>query len=205
MKKIMVSFLTLGFVMMMGMSESAHALITSKPAEVAAAKALFLKTCYKCHGKTAGGMDDTAPKLSSQNKYFVAQAIKDFQSGARYPKHKTVVAGLDSRARLAMGTYLEGLAGGGEDGTLPAVKNTHNIEKFFWHKCAMCHGQNVEGTDFGPRLREQWPFYLEQEIANFSKEDRPLRMMAGHLFDLDQDAGLRNDLISYLQAGLVRE
>ena len=200
MKTVTSKILSLAFaiVTFIGFSATANA---AKSADIARAKVLFIKTCSGCHGDNAEGMDGYAPKLSAQNSSVIIRAIKDFQQGKRFPEHKKEVAKMDRKLVKAMGEFLEG--DGGDVSPLPAFKSKSgkDIPKFYRRKCSICHGENAEGTAFGPRLREQWSFYIEQEIANFGKGSRPIRYMNGHLNDLDQDKVLLGDLIKYFQAG----
>ena len=46
-------------------------------------KAKAEQVCKTCHGMDGAGIDDTYPKLAGQYADYMAQALKDYRSGAR--------------------------------------------------------------------------------------------------------------------------
>jgi len=158
---------------------------------------LFKTVCASCHGENAEGIEGFSPALKYQNFHAITRAIRDFQLGNRYPKHGTYVASLDAKGAADMATYLSG--DGGSEEPLIKVSSKYNVAKFYTRKCSVCHGENAEGTYFGPRLREQNSAYFEAQIGKFTKGERPIRRMLEGMAQLEKNPAMVKELAVYLQ------
>ena len=165
----------------------------------AAAQKVFANVCSACHGDNAEGMEGYSPKLQGQVAAYVQKSIKDFKKGNRFPEHKEQVQDLDKKTIIGMGEFLEEKVT--VTNAIPTTADNKNIAKFYHQKCASCHGQNGEGTDFGSRLQGQYASYMEEELQNFADGKRPLRMMQSGMYNLNGDKKLMHDVSVYLSAG----
>jgi cytochrome c553 len=138
---------------------------------------VMFRQCALCHGQRGQGiLGGKYPRIAGLPEYYLMNALRDYQSGARGYDAMMVVGGL----RTASETDLMDLSGyisdldieldvpGPEEGSARAGR------KLYKYDCKSCHGRKAEGKSRkdSPPLKGQYHEYLLRQIILFKNDER---------------------------------
>ncbi len=146
------------------------------------------QTCAGCHGTSGASPGDTIPIIGGQSAEYLAEALRDYQSGDRgYYVMKIIAAGYDDDQIDAIATWLSEQdwvsSDTAYDAGLAAAGATIAQEV-----CDACHGRGGVGSDNGPRMAGQAAAYLANSGLAYKTGERnhPIASVAvGDIDDAD--------------------
>jgi cytochrome c553 len=143
-------------------------------------------TCMGCHGianyKNAYPKY-SVPKLAGQNAAYIAVALGEYRTGARWhPTMQGFASALSDQDRADLAAHFGGLAPAPE-GADPVGTPPPQAEP-----CAACHGRNGQGTlDEYPNIGGQHADYLAQALNDYRRGRRKNPIMQPFAQQLAQD------------------
>ena len=150
--------------------------VSKQPAAVA--------QCLACHGPVGISQNPDWPNLAGQRSAYLAQQLKDFQTGVRqHPMMAPVVAILKEPDIQAVSKYFAAQTGVAiaPQSVVPAVSQA----------CVACHATSNEGQDPAwPHLTGQKAPYLAAQLRAFrsgARKNALMEPMAKGLSDQDID------------------
>ncbi|MBK1620085.1 hypothetical protein CKO42_16885 [Lamprobacter modestohalophilus] len=138
---------------------------------------VMFRQCALCHGQRGQGiLGGKYPRLAGLPEYYLVNALRDYQTGARGYDAMLVVGGL----KTANDQDLMDLAGYISDIDIeldvpgPEEGSARSGRKLYKYDCKSCHGRKAEGKSRkdSPPLRGQYYEYLERQIALFKSGER---------------------------------
>jgi len=146
--------------------------------------------CSSCHGFNGRSISPTFPNLAGQQFEYIVEQLKAFRDHTRADPHAH--------------TYMWGMAARLSDGTIDGVANYFSGQepasatpgdpvlmaagkKIFQEgiadpkrtvpACESCHGDKGQGAGTIPRLADQHPGYVEEQLHNFADMARTNEIM----------------------------
>ncbi|NEX17539.1 MAG: hypothetical protein C1943_13165 [Halochromatium sp.] len=138
---------------------------------------VMFRQCALCHGQRGQGiLGGKYPRLAGLPEYYLMNALRDYQTGARGYDAMLVVGGLktaNDRDLMNLAGYISDLdieldVPGPEEGSARSGR------KLYKYDCKSCHGRKAEGKSRkdSPPLRGQYHEYLARQIALFKNGER---------------------------------
>lgn len=144
--------------------------------------------CVGCHGSEGVSGGPMWPNLAGQRAAYLEAQLKHFKSGQRQNGTMTGIAvGLaddDIKNLAAYFANLPAKSAGGNTALAQTGKDKATM-------CMGCHGSNLEGRGYVPKLAGQHPKYLAKQLNDFKTGDRMAGLMnavAKNLSDEDISA-----------------
>lgn len=144
--------------------------------DLAAGKVMF-RQCALCHGQHGQGiLGGKYPRLAGLPEYYLMNALRDYQTGARGYDAMLVVGGLktaDDKDLMDLAGYISDI-----DIELdvpgPEEASARSGRRLYKYDCKTCHGRKAEGKSRkdSPPLRGQYHEYLLRQIALFKSGER---------------------------------
>jgi cytochrome c553 len=158
-------------------------LLALSPAAMASdlerARKIVSSRCVLCHGMNGESSSEVFPRLAAQNANYVAEQLRDFQSGRRKSSTMTdMVAGLTEADMADLGAYF---AAKKAEPQPPSDPDLAAVGRYLFARgnsfsgvpaCARCHGANAHGTETLPRLAGQQASYVERQLRQFNRRER---------------------------------
>jgi len=142
------------------------------------------KLCMSCHGMTTSIANDF-PNLAGQNVEYIANQIKNFQSGERQdPTMSAVALAVDMELLAEVSAYYA---------KQTPDKNSFDAalaakgKKIFSSTCVACHGVEGLGDAQFARLATQKSIYLVKQLKAFRAGERKSSLMQGVASKLSDD------------------
>ncbi|MBK5931436.1 c-type cytochrome [Halochromatium salexigens] len=138
---------------------------------------VMFRQCALCHGQRGQGiLGGKYPRIAGLPEYYLMNALRDYQSGARGYDAMLVVGGLktyDDRDLMDLAGYISELdieldVPGPEDGSARSGRRLYKYD------CKTCHGRQAQGKSRkdSPPLRGQYHEYLMRQIVLFKNDER---------------------------------
>ena len=141
--------------------------------------------CAGCHGAKGIASNGTYPNLAGQHAMYITNQLNYFKSGVRVnPVMQGMASGLSEADINNLAAYFESLP---NTYVNTQVKVAPEVATKF-AMCAGCHGAKGEGRGGFPRLANQNPDYLVNQLHAFKKGSRkggPMGAMAANLSEED--------------------
>lgn len=142
-----------------------------------AAGEVMFRQCALCHGHYGQGiLGGKYPRIAGLPKYYLMNALRDYQTGKRGYDAMLVVGGLktaDDRDLMDLASYISDIeldldVPGPEEGSARSGRRLYRYD------CKTCHGREAEGQErkASPPLRGQYHEYLERQIELFKRKER---------------------------------
>lgn len=158
-----------------------------------------VQVCSSCHGMSGRSTNQTFPNLAGQQKDYLEAQLKAFRDRTRADPHaRTYMFGM--AAKLTDGT-IDGLAAYFArqrpaepvlDGDAAAIargaaifKNGITAENV--PPCFACHGDKAEGNGEVPRLADQHPRYILEQLRAFRQNARANDIMHANTQGMTDD------------------
>jgi cytochrome c553 len=144
--------------------------------------------CSSCHGFGGRSISPTFPNLAGQQFEYIVEQLQAFRDHTRADPHAH--------------TYMWGMAARLDDATIDGVGNyysaqppapatpsdpsliaagmvifTDGISDRGVPACMSCHGDKAQGAGIIPRLADQHPGYIEEQLINFASMARANEIM----------------------------
>jgi cytochrome c553 len=144
--------------------------------------------CTSCHGFGGRSISPTFPNLAGQQHDYIVAQLQAFRDHTRADPHAhTYMWGMAAHLSDAM---IEGLAKyfssqppaaatPGDPALIAAGKKifTDGISDRGVPACMSCHGDKAQGAGTIPRLADQHPGYIEEQLTNFASMARANEIM----------------------------
>lgn len=125
--------------------------------------------CQGCHGADGVSTYPVVPSLAGQNAVYIESQLNSFKLAAReHEVMKKIASGLSAEDMSNLALYFSSLpakAAGGE--AEYAAQGKPKVAM-----CMGCHGENLLGHGYSPRLAGQQPQYLVKQLQHFNKGTR---------------------------------
>ena len=143
------------------------------------------QTCAGCHGTDGASVGETIPIIGGQSAEFLAEALRDYQSGDRgYYVMKIIASGYDDDQIDSIAEWLSKQAwvpsSTAFDANLAAAGATV-AEEF----CDACHGAGGAGAEAAPRIAGQPAAYLINSSLAYKTGTRNHPVASAALGDID--------------------
>jgi cytochrome c553 len=161
--------------------------LVNSPLYAADAKAGEKKAeqCAGCHGTKGIASNGTYPNLAGQHAMYLSNQLSSFKSGARAnPVMQGMAAGLSEADIENLAAYFASLP---NTYVNTGVKVAPEVSAKY-AMCSGCHGAKGEGRGGFPRLANQNPDYLVNQLHAFKKGTRkggPMPAMVANLSETD--------------------
>ncbi len=152
-----------------------EALDDYKP-DLEAGETMF-RQCALCHGQRGQGiLGGKYPRLAGLPEYYLMNALRDYQTGARGYDAMIVVGGLktaDDKDLMDLAGYISDI-----DIELdvpePEEGSARSGRRLYKYDCKTCHGRKAQGKSRkdSPPLRGQYHEYLLGQIGMFKSGER---------------------------------
>ncbi len=138
---------------------------------------VMFRQCALCHGHHGQGiLGGKYPRLAGFPEYYLMNALRDYQNGARNYDAMIVVGGLktaDDKDLMNLAGYIAELDID-LDVPVPEEGSARSGRRLYKYDCKTCHGRKAEGKSRkdSPPLRGQYHEYLQRQIALFLSGER---------------------------------
>lgn len=138
---------------------------------------VMFRQCALCHGQRGQGiLGGKYPRIAGLPEYYLMNALRDYQSGARGYDAMLVVGGLktyDDRDLMDLAGYVSDLDID-LDVPEPEDGSARSGRRLYKYDCKTCHGRKAEGKSRkdSPPLRGQYHEYLMRQIVMFQNGER---------------------------------
>ena len=134
--------------------------------------------CGYCHEYDGNSRMAGFPSLAGQTRAYMHKQLRDFRSGKRQGTMQSIAEILSDKEIEAVAKYFSEQAG-----ALPPMENKVDMQlgkqiyfrgkqQPFVPACASCHGKQGKGMHVNPRLANQLPDYLHEQMHNFKQAQR---------------------------------
>lgn len=141
--------------------------------------------CVSCHMPTGMGLPNMAPMIAGMDEAYLSHQVDLFLNGKRVDPLMTPMAGLiaDPKTKAEAISYFSALAA-------PEIKNPEQrgdhviitdparklVYQGDWNRnipaCSTCHGSSGIGVEAFPRLANQHPDYIEEQLKAWKNKTR---------------------------------
>jgi len=141
--------------------------------------------CVSCHGQKGNSANAQWPNLAAQQSTYLVNQLNAFKAGDRVnPMMQAITASLNNDDINNLAAYFSSqkpVKAGGD----PALAKSGESKAAM---CLGCHGSTATGNGQFPRLAEQHPEYIEQQLKAFktgSRKSGPMQAITANLSEAD--------------------